>query len=56
MIGRNRTGLVRLLVNRVYGSFTDDRVSLTIQGRPFRKDGLPGKREDVLYLDIPVRE
>ena len=56
VIGRNRTGLVRLLVDRVHGYFTDDKASLTIQGRRFRKDGLPGKREDLLYLDIPVRE
>ena len=56
VIGRNRTGLVRLLVDRVYGYFTDDKISLTIQGKRFHQDNLPGKRDDVLYLDIPVRE
>jgi len=40
----------------VHGYFTEDRAFITIQGRRFRKDGLPGKREDVLYVDIPIRE
>jgi type I restriction enzyme R subunit len=34
----------------------DGRISFTLHGKRFRKDGLPGKRSNMLFLDIEAHD
>lgn len=48
---RGRT--VRMLVDHVTASLLPDSLLAVVNGRPFRKDGKPGKRQETAYIEIP---
>ena len=51
-----RGSLVRIELDRADVHLRDGRISFTLQGKRFRKDGLPGKRSDMLFLDVEARD
>lgn len=48
-------GPVRLLVEDIDGHASEDNFLAHISGRRFRKDGLPGKREDRVFIKVPTQ-
>jgi hypothetical protein len=51
-----RGSLVRIELDRADVHLCDGRISFTLHGKRFRKDGLPGKRSDMLFLDIEAHD
>jgi hypothetical protein len=51
-----RGSLVRIELDRAEVHLRDGRIGFTLHGKRFRKDGLPGKRHDILFLDIDSRD
>ena len=51
VLASSNKGPVRIKVDRMDTHVTEDnKLTFSLSGPRYRKDGLPGKREDILYI------